>query len=65
MLRFTDRQDFEDAKKRVYCRASKNGGLIKNNKGRIVWDPSKYSFVKGSGQARADTLKSVCFYMWA
>ncbi len=36
-----------------------NGGLIKNNKGQIVWDPSKYSFVKDSAQAPATVNPSL------
>jgi alkyl sulfatase BDS1-like metallo-beta-lactamase superfamily hydrolase len=50
ILPFADRQDFEDAK-RGFIGDLPNRGLIKNNKGRIVWDSSKYAFVKDSTQA--------------
>lgn len=44
---FNDNQDFEDASK-GFISSIPNCGIIKNAKGNIVWDLSKYNFVNTS-----------------
>jgi alkyl sulfatase BDS1-like metallo-beta-lactamase superfamily hydrolase len=50
MLPFTDTQDFEDAKR---------GFMAELPNGQIIWDPSKYSFVKDSTKASATANPSL------
>ena len=44
-LPFADKQDFEDAK-RVFVAPLPNGGVIKNEQGRPVWDMARFSFIQ-------------------
>jgi alkyl sulfatase BDS1-like metallo-beta-lactamase superfamily hydrolase len=48
-LPFEDRQDFEDAARGHI--ADLNGAVVKAPDGRVVWDPSKFSFVADDAPA--------------
>lgn len=53
-LPFNDTRDFEFAKKGLIAELP-DGGVVKDAKGAVVWDPRKYSFVK-IGQDSPDTV---------
>ena len=49
-LPFTNKQDFEDAK-RGFIAPLPNNGVIKNDKGQIVWDLTRFDFIKQDAPA--------------
>jgi alkyl sulfatase BDS1-like metallo-beta-lactamase superfamily hydrolase len=53
-LPFMDKRDFEDAK-RGFVAPLPDGGVIKNEKGEIVWDLTRFSFIK-EGAPAPDTV---------
>ena len=53
-LDFANKQDFEDAKQ-GFIEALPDGGVVKNDKGEIVWDPTKFEFI-GPDKATPDTV---------
>jgi alkyl sulfatase BDS1-like metallo-beta-lactamase superfamily hydrolase len=53
-LPFTNKQDFEDAK-RGFISPLPNNGVIKNDKGRVVWDLTRFAFIK-QGAPAPDTV---------
>ena len=53
-LDFANTQDFEDAKQ-GFIEALPEGGVVKNDKGDIVWDPTKFDFI-GVDKACPDTV---------
>ena len=53
-LEFGDKQDFADAQK-GFIEALPDSGVVKNDKGDIVWDPTKFSFI-GPDKACPDTV---------
>ena len=53
-LPFVDKRDFEDAK-RGFIAPLPDGGVIKNEQGRPVWDMTRFSFIK-KGTAAPDTV---------
>jgi alkyl sulfatase BDS1-like metallo-beta-lactamase superfamily hydrolase len=53
-LPFVDKRDFEDAK-RGFLAPLPDGGVIKNEQGRPVWDMTRFSFMK-EGTAAPDTV---------
>lgn len=56
-LPFADKRYIEEAK-RGYIAPLLDGGVIKNEQGRPVWDMTRFSFIK-EGSAAPDTAKSV------
>ena len=53
-LDFANKQDFEDAKQ-GFIEALPEGGVVKNDQGEIVWDPTKFDFI-GPEKATPDTV---------
>jgi alkyl sulfatase BDS1-like metallo-beta-lactamase superfamily hydrolase len=53
-LPVADKRDFEFAKRGLIAELP-DGGVVKNAKGVVVWDPRKYSFIK-QGQEAPDTV---------
>ena len=53
-LPFADKRDFEEAK-RGFLAPLPDGGVIKNEQGRPVWDVTRFSFIK-EGAAVPDTV---------
>src|SRR5208282_147016 len=53
-LPFMDRRDFEDAKRGLVAPLP-DGGVIKNEKGQIVWELTRFSFIK-EGAPAPDTV---------
>jgi alkyl sulfatase BDS1-like metallo-beta-lactamase superfamily hydrolase len=53
-LPFMDKRDFEDAK-RGFVAPLPDGGVVKNEKGQIVWDLTRFSFIK-EGDPAPDTV---------
>jgi alkyl sulfatase BDS1-like metallo-beta-lactamase superfamily hydrolase len=49
-LPFTNKQDFEDAK-RGFIAPLPNKGVIKNDKGQVVWDLTRFAFIKQDAPA--------------
>jgi alkyl sulfatase BDS1-like metallo-beta-lactamase superfamily hydrolase len=49
-LPFADQQDFEDSQ-RGFIAPLPNGGVIRNQEGRPVWDLSGFSFIKPDAAA--------------
>lgn len=53
-LDFANKQDFEDAKA-GFIEGLPDGGVVKNDKGEIVWDPTKFDFI-GPDKACPETV---------
>lgn len=53
-LPFMDKRDFEDAKRGLIA-SLPDGGVIKDAKGRVVWDLTRFSFIK-EGAPPPDTM---------
>lgn len=53
-LDFANKQDFEDAKA-GFIEGLPDGGVVKNEKGEIVWDPTKFDFI-GPDKTCPDTV---------
>jgi alkyl sulfatase BDS1-like metallo-beta-lactamase superfamily hydrolase len=49
-LPFANKQDFEDAK-RGFMAPLPNNGVIKNDKGQVVWDLTRFAFIKQDAPA--------------
>lgn len=52
-LPFQNRQDFQDAE-RGFIAPLPDGGVIKNEKGEVIWDLQRYQFLKGNPPGSAN-----------
>jgi len=57
-LPFSDRQSFQDAE-RGFIAPLPNQGIIKNSRGDVVWDLSRFSFIKSETRAPATVNPSL------